>query len=97
MTYIIYNKADPNMPDVDYTPYVVFKNTLQEAQDNFSWVSENLQPGEALMLVSVDLERGKLVEDIVKQGINNDWDGYNAVIHDSISHFFSDEEWEEDD
>lgn len=101
MTYIIYNKADPSMPEVDCEPYVVFRNSLEEAEENFDWASEDLSPGEAMFLVKVDLERGKLSEEVVKAGLQNDWKEHVVTVHKSISNFFTDEaeqeeEWEDD-
>lgn len=97
MTYIIYNRADPNLPDMEHSPYLVFKDTLEEARDNFSWVSESLQPGEELSLISIDLDRGKLTEQAIKDGVKNNWQDHNVTVHDFISSFFSDEEWEDED
>lgn len=83
------------MPEVSCEPYVVFKNSLSEAEANFEWASEDLSPGEALYLVEVELERGKLSEEVVKQGLQDDWKGHVITRHRSFSNFFTDESEEE--
>lgn len=95
MTYIIYNKS---MVKMNHSPYVVFKNSLEEAEQNFSWACEDLNPGEAMFLVKVDIERGKLTEEIIKEGMENDWKNHKVTIHKERSNFITDEideSWED--
>lgn len=96
MAFIVYNRTDPTNSKRK-TNYIVVADTEQEAKRSFDEAIEDLQLGEGFYLARVDLDRGRLTDEVILEGVQSDWANHPAEIFYAVDNYYSDEvseDWE---